>query len=93
MVLIIFLYFFSDLQDQFRSKESRDGSSWLNKTGVEKRLTCCEDCSANFTREARSIAIIDRNNESTTTSTSSSLPSWLQQYKEESKKHNINDQV
>ncbi|KAM7532255.1 hypothetical protein LguiB_035665 [Lonicera macranthoides] len=82
----------SDLQDQFKSKESRDGSSWLNKTRVEKRLTCCEDCSANFTREARSIAIIDHNNESTTTSTSSSLPSWLQQYKEESKRHNINDQ-
>ncbi|KAA8539101.1 hypothetical protein F0562_025793 [Nyssa sinensis] len=84
----------SDLQDQLRSKTSRDGSSWsLFKPGVEKHLTCCTDCSANFNREAASsIASSTLNYESTTTSTSSSLPSWLQQYKEENRRQTINDQ-
>uniref|UniRef100_A0A5B7A8U5 Clp R domain-containing protein n=1 Tax=Davidia involucrata TaxID=16924 RepID=A0A5B7A8U5_DAVIN len=83
----------SDLQDQFKSKTSRDGSNWsLLKTGVEKHLTCCTDCSANFNREASSIASSTLNYESTTTSTSSSLPSWLQQYKEENRKQTNSDQ-
>ncbi|CAK9150757.1 unnamed protein product [Ilex paraguariensis] len=82
------LNFESDLQDQFGSKVSRDESSRLNGHEVEKHLNCCADCSANFKIEARSIV----KNESTTTSTSSSLPSWLQQYKEENRTRTINDQ-
>ncbi|KAA8534584.1 hypothetical protein F0562_032157 [Nyssa sinensis] len=83
----------SDLQDQFKSGASRDGSSWsLLTTGLEKHLTCCVDCSANFNREAHSIASGTLKYESSITSTSSSLPSWLQQYKEENRKQTTYDQ-
>ncbi|KAI3706054.1 hypothetical protein L1987_76307 [Smallanthus sonchifolius] len=46
-----------------------------------KFLTCCEECSVNATREARTI----------TTTHGSTLPSWLQQYKEENSRQTTND--
>ncbi|CAL5363316.1 unnamed protein product [Camellia sinensis] len=83
----------SDLKGQFQGKESGDESIWSQiKMGVEKNLTCCTDCLANFNREAQNIASNNCYNESTTTSTCSSLPSWLQQYKDENRIKTINDQ-
>lgn len=60
-----------------------------------KMLTCCGECSVNFSREARTITSYGHNNEymtTTTTTTGSTLPSWLQQYKEENSRHTTNDQ-
>ncbi|OIT39012.1 PREDICTED: protein SMAX1-LIKE 3-like [Nicotiana attenuata] len=82
----------SDLHSHLRSKAAMDGSSWsLGRVGVEKQLTCCADCLANFKREAKTISSIQVKTESTTTYSSSSLPSWLQKYKEEHRQAN-NDQ-
>ncbi|KAI7751479.1 hypothetical protein M8C21_022553 [Ambrosia artemisiifolia] len=58
-----------------------------------KFLTCCEECSVNAKREAITITSYGRTTESiTTTMHGSSLPSWLQQYKEEHSRQTINDQ-
>lgn len=60
-----------------RNKIGEGSNNNNNKARAEKYLTCCTDCLANFNKEARSV---------TTTSSingSSSLPSWLQQYKQE----------
>nr|XP_043617265.1 protein SMAX1-LIKE 3-like [Erigeron canadensis] len=56
-----------------------------------KLLTCCGECSVNFSREARTIMSFGRPNESVAT-TGSNLPSWLQQYKEENSRQTTNDQ-
>ncbi|KAJ9546014.1 hypothetical protein OSB04_025721 [Centaurea solstitialis] len=53
-----------------------------------KMLTCCGECSVNFTREARTVTSYGRTNGSV--STGSTLPSWLQQYKEENSRQTIN---
>ncbi|KAK9122870.1 hypothetical protein Sjap_012472 [Stephania japonica] len=74
----------SDLQGQSQSRRSEDGSAWLlvENSGMEKQqLTCCTDCSIKFETEARSLVTSAHN--SPAISTTSSLPSWLQQYKEE----------
>lgn len=64
-----------------------DGSSWsVGRAGVEKNLTCCADCLANFNKEAKTITSIQVKTESTYSS--SSLPLWLQKYKEEHKQEN-----
>ncbi|XP_057978881.1 protein SMAX1-LIKE 3-like [Malania oleifera] len=82
----------SNFPAQSRSKViSGDGFSMPLLESRDK-LTCCADCYANFAREAKSI----RNNDSTTStptiSSSTSLPLWLQQCKEESRSLTINDQ-
>ncbi|KAM7463784.1 hypothetical protein LguiA_031905 [Lonicera macranthoides] len=82
----------SDSQDQYINNVSREGFNWLNKTGLEKHLTCCADCSNNFTREAQRIVNNIHENESTITSSNSSLPSWLQQYKEQNRKRTLDVQ-
>ncbi|KAJ8551626.1 hypothetical protein K7X08_021641 [Anisodus acutangulus] len=82
----------SDLHSHLRSKAAMDGSGWsLGRAGVEKSLTCCADCLANFNKEAKTITSIQVKTESTTTYSSSSLPLWLQKYKEEHRQEN-NDQ-
>ncbi|KAL2526028.1 Double Clp-N motif-containing P-loop nucleoside triphosphate hydrolase superfamily protein [Abeliophyllum distichum] len=79
----------SDLQ--LKSKAPVDGSNWLfHKAGVQKYLTCCSDCMVNFKREARGL--MNDNMKSTTTCSSSSLPSWLQQYKDENRNQTDSDQ-
>lgn len=72
-----------------RSKGAVEGSSsWLlSKARAEKYLSCCADCLANFNKEAKSIS---RNN---LENASSSLPSWLQKYKEEKKEDTNDEQV
>ena len=91
--LHLFAFFvFSDLQSQFNSKKAGSGTgNWLMlEGGAEKQqLTCCADCSAKFEIEARSLPTGTCNSDSTT----STLPTWLQQYKDENKKLSSNDQV
>ncbi|KAJ8754722.1 hypothetical protein K2173_012111 [Erythroxylum novogranatense] len=77
----------SDLQSQSTSNKAENESSWIIiESDEEKQLTCCSDCSANFENEARSF----RSTTSKSDSTSSSLPIWLQQYKNENKVHSTN---
>ncbi|XP_047310121.1 protein SMAX1-LIKE 3-like [Impatiens glandulifera] len=59
---------------------------WISPQGTindrdEHQLTCCDECSSNFEAEARRL----KNSNSATLST---LPTWLQQYKEENQKLN-----
>nr|GMC96101.1 protein SMAX1-LIKE 3-like [Ipomoea batatas] len=78
----------SDLNGEFGSKALavQEGSSWglsrQHHNSVEKHLTCCADCLANFNKDARNIATCTAvvKTEPTTTT---SLPSWLQKCKEE----------
>ncbi|XVE61410.1 hypothetical protein DITRI_Ditri06bG0037500 [Diplodiscus trichospermus] len=66
----------SDLQSQSTSKKVEDGSSWiLIDGGEEKQLSCCADCSAKFENEVRNL-------QSSSESTTSSLPPWFQPYKD-----------
>ncbi|XP_022934178.1 protein SMAX1-LIKE 3-like [Cucurbita moschata] len=55
----------------------------------EKQLSCCVECSAKFETEARSLHT-SYNTDSTTSS--SPLPAWLQQYKNEQKAMEQNEQ-
>ncbi|KAM1948088.1 hypothetical protein ACFX15_008323 [Malus domestica] len=74
-----------DLQsDQSTSKIAETGSNkQMLEGGDQKQLTCCSECSAKFEAEARNLQQSSSicNSESTT----SSLPAWLQQYKNENK--------
>ncbi|XWS65682.1 hypothetical protein CRYUN_Cryun05aG0134300 [Craigia yunnanensis] len=73
----------SDSQPQYRTKESIDAISWpLPEAGVNKNHTSFTNRLLNFDKEAQSTAIV---------SSSSSLPSWLQNYKEESKTNPAHD--
>ncbi|KAL0555289.1 hypothetical protein IC582_009232 [Cucumis melo] len=58
----------------------------------EKELNCCGECSAKFEIEARSLQNYSNNNSESTTS-STPLPAWLQQYKNEQKAMGENDQT
>ncbi|KAF6169317.1 hypothetical protein GIB67_013747 [Kingdonia uniflora] len=70
---------------------AREGSCWqLHESGIEKDLNCRVNSSVKLQTGARSLVIPTTDN-STTTSPTSSLPSWLQQYKEESKRLINND--
>lgn len=96
---MLFVAFSSDLEGQFESKVSGlEESRWSEiRLGVEKNLTCCKECLASYNKEAQSIALSTSsyyNEYSTTTSISSSLPSWLQKYKQENKSsQTTHDQV
>lgn len=60
----------------------------IDSSSVGKQLSCCADCSENFDKEVQSIPF------STTTHNKSSLPSWLQKYREETLRNTVNiDQV
>ncbi|KAF5473926.1 hypothetical protein F2P56_005873 [Juglans regia] len=80
----------SDLQSQSTSKKAEKENSWLLLEGDEEQqqLACCTDCSAKFDMEARSLQSSTCNSVSTT----SSLPAWLQQYKNEKNGLGSNDQ-
>ncbi|XVE90898.1 hypothetical protein DITRI_Ditri20bG0113200 [Diplodiscus trichospermus] len=68
----------SDSQPQYRTKESIDASSWpLAEAGLNKNHNSFSDrLMLNLDKESRNTAIV---------SSSSSLPLWLQNYKDESK--------
>ncbi|KAI3458803.1 hypothetical protein Pfo_015466 [Paulownia fortunei] len=80
----------SGMHDQVK-KEPVDDSNWLfQKAGIKKQLICCSDCSVNFKKEAQ--AVMSAKQEFTTSTSSSRLPTWLQQYKDENRKQFIVDQ-
>ncbi|XP_058088285.1 protein SMAX1-LIKE 3 isoform X2 [Magnolia sinica] len=82
----------SDSQGQSRNKRIGDGPLWSHlQDGLEKQLTCCADCSTKFETEARGLVNSAAHHDSTTVA--SSLPTWLQQYKEENRKLTSNDQI
>jgi ATP-dependent Clp protease ATP-binding subunit ClpB len=58
-----------------------------DKVGVRKNLTCCKDCSIKFENEALSIS-----SNLSKKACSSSLPTWLQNCKEE-RSYIMEDQV
>ncbi|KAF9676528.1 hypothetical protein SADUNF_Sadunf08G0011300 [Salix dunnii] len=80
---------------QSRSKVSMNGSRWaLLECGVDNHSTCWTDYSDKFNRESQSLAGRTQNKESPTgisISTSSSLPLWLRQCKEETDRNTTND--
>ena len=81
----------------FRDFEAQDGCfEDEGAGGVKKHLTCCRDCSVSFEKEAQSITNVTKKEYSATTlaiSSSSSLPTWLQNCKEERRSHTLDDQV
>ncbi|KAI3470643.1 hypothetical protein Pfo_027306 [Paulownia fortunei] len=82
--LALSLSFDSDRHDQLRKEPKDNFNGLLHKAGGKKHLICCSDCSVNFKREAQ--AVMNSIQEFTATTSSSSLPSWLQQYKDENRK-------
>ncbi|KAL1821215.1 hypothetical protein ACET3Z_016084 [Daucus carota] len=77
----------SDVQKDCESKQSENGSRWLDRSegGEEKQLSCCADCTAQFEIEVRNTRKTTCRGEST----SSSLPSWL---RDECKRLSSHDQ-
>ncbi|XP_027364635.1 protein SMAX1-LIKE 3-like [Abrus precatorius] len=73
------LNFDSDFQAHQRSKVFFKDMTFEDRAGVRNHLTCCRDCSINFEKEAESIT----NSISKKVCTASSLPTWLQNCKEE----------
>jgi len=71
--------FFSDFQAKERSKAFFKDVAFEDVERVRNNLTCCRDCSINFEKEAQSIA----NSVSKKVCTTSNLPTWLQNCKEE----------
>lgn len=79
----------SGVQSRYESKKAGDGSSrLLVETEDGKRPSCCGGCSARFESEARSLHSSTCNSEATT----SSLPPWLQQCRDESERLEDKDQ-
>lgn len=84
-----------------RNFESQDGCFEDEGVGgVRKNLTCCRECSLGFEKEAQSIitsnvAKKEYNSSATTLaiSSTSTLPTWLQNCKEERESHAMEDQV
>ncbi|KAL6141708.1 hypothetical protein ACLB2K_059996 [Fragaria x ananassa] len=74
----------SELHSESTSKMAESGTSRLVilEGGDQKQLTCCDECSAKFEEEAQSLRSSSICNSESTTS---SLPAWLQQYKNENK--------
>ncbi|XP_038689675.1 protein SMAX1-LIKE 3-like [Tripterygium wilfordii] len=83
----------SDSKHQFRSNASADGFTWppLEAGALDKHLTRYTEGSAKLKGEAQSIQNLESVT-STPTRTSSSLPSWLQKYKDETKRNTTRDQ-
>lgn len=96
-ILIIFslsdvkisLFFFSGVQNQPANKKADNGSSWLLLERVEeKQPSCFVESSAMFEPQTRSLPTSACNSDSSTT-----LPAWLQQCKQENRSKTSNDQV
>ncbi|KAJ6778509.1 PROTEIN SMAX1-LIKE 3 [Salix koriyanagi] len=79
----------SDLLSQSTSNKAENGCrSWvIVEGGKEKHFTSCSDYSAKFETEARSLPGSTCNSDSTST-----LPAWLQKYKNEKREQNSADQ-
>ena len=90
LMISSFTFFFSDLLSQSTSNKAEKGCiSWINVEGGEvKHFTCSDHYSAKFETEARSLPSSTCNSDSTST-----LPAWLQKYKNEKREQNSADQV
>ncbi|KAK6135935.1 hypothetical protein DH2020_030318 [Rehmannia glutinosa] len=80
-----------DMRDQVKKEpEDDDSNYWLLQKGkIKQHLICCSDCSENFKKEAQGV-IMSTKQEFVTSTSTSRLPSWLQKYKDESRKQIIN---
>jgi len=78
---------YSDFQAKERSMVLFNDLTFEDKVGVGKQLTCCRDCSIKFENEALSLT-----NNISKKACSSSLPTWLQNCKEE-RSYTVEDQV
>ncbi|KAK7278594.1 hypothetical protein RJT34_23626 [Clitoria ternatea] len=76
--LSLSLNFDSDFHAQERNKVFLKDVAFEDRIGIQNHLTCCRDCSINFERDAQSIT-----NSKKVCATASSLPTWLQNCKEE----------
>ncbi|XP_061362303.1 protein SMAX1-LIKE 3-like [Gastrolobium bilobum] len=76
--LSLSLNFHSDFKAQDRSKVLFKDVPYEYRVEVRKHLTCCRDCSMNFEKEAQSIT-----NSISKKVCTASLPTWLQNCKEE----------
>ncbi|XP_054802991.1 protein SMAX1-LIKE 3-like [Prosopis cineraria] len=80
-----------------RDLEAQDGC-FEDESSVRKNLTCCRDCSVSFDREAQSIintsrlAKKDCSGTTMSISSTSRLPTWLQNCKQEKRSHPLDDQ-
>ncbi|KAF5750573.1 chaperone protein ClpB4 mitochondrial [Tripterygium wilfordii] len=77
----------SDLGSQSKINKAENGHNWFLLEGEE--LSCCAECSAKFEAEAKSL---HSSTNSSSCSTTSALPAWLQQYKNETQRPNSMDQ-
>ncbi|KAG8380665.1 hypothetical protein BUALT_Bualt06G0039500 [Buddleja alternifolia] len=82
----------NDMHGQLKKEPVDDFNSLFQKSGLNKQLICCSDCSLNFKREAQAIIMSAKQEFTTSTTSSSSLPLWLKQHKEENIKQVNNDQ-
>ncbi|PIN14847.1 Chaperone HSP104 [Handroanthus impetiginosus] len=74
----------SGTNDQVIKKEPVDDFKLLfEEAGIKKQLICCSDCVVNFKKEAQ--AVMSSKQELITSASSSSLPIWLQKYKDENR--------
>lgn len=92
--LSLTLNFDCDWQSEVKCKEAKEESSWspfdnINGGHGNNQLACCSDCMLNFDKEVQTVR---SKLDSMTTSSSSSLPSWLQQYKDEKTRDTVNFQ-
>lgn len=79
--MIFDIHICRDVQAERSTRETKD-------VCVSKQLSCCADCSENFDKEVQSIP------SSTNIQHKSSLPSWLQKYREETTRNTLKiDQV
>ncbi|KAK6135983.1 hypothetical protein DH2020_030255 [Rehmannia glutinosa] len=82
-----------DVRDQVKKEpvdDDSDSNYWLLQKGkIKQHLICCPDCSENFKKEAQGVIMSNKQEFITSTSTSR-LPSWLQKYKDESRKQITN---
>ncbi|KAJ1404769.1 P-loop containing nucleoside triphosphate hydrolase [Sesbania bispinosa] len=78
-----------DFQAQERRKVLFKDMPFEDRVGVQKHLTCCRDCSRNFEKEAQSIT--NNYNSIGKKVCTASLPTWLQNCKEE-RNHIMEDQ-
>jgi hypothetical protein len=96
---IFSLFVLSGLENESRNENAENRTSWLLHEGVgddqiiqkqQQEAACFAETSTKIEKEIRSL---QRMSSCKSDSSSSSLPAWLQQYKNENKGITYNDQV
>ncbi|EPS70450.1 hypothetical protein M569_04308, partial [Genlisea aurea] len=76
----------SGIHDMVKEEPVQDDIDWLlEKHGIKELMICCSDCSLKFKREAKSVM-----EEHMPFASTSNLPSWLQQYRDQNTKQLYN---